>query len=108
MAKSKNQIIAKEPFYGKAKTKSGKPAKLGTKITNSDGEVKVLLTPSGKGAKYASELKNGKRYTNTGTVKRDDKGKPLGLDCCQRAYRAGYLASRSDNAKAYNSKKNKK
>ena len=79
---SKSKIIAKEPFYGNSKTKSGKPAKIGTKITNSDGEIKVLLTPSGKGAKYASELKNGKRYTNSGVVKRYNNGKPLELDSC--------------------------
>ena len=60
MAKSKNKVVKTEPFYGKAKTKAGKSAKLGTKITNSDGEVKVLLTPTGKGAKFASEFGNSK------------------------------------------------
>ena len=103
----KNNIVAKEPFYGKSTTKSGKRAKLGTKIINSDGEVKVLLTPAGRGAKYSAELKNRKRYTNSGSVKKDDKGKAMKLNCCQRAYRSGYLAARKDNAKAYNAKNNK-
>lgn len=105
MAKSK--IVKKEPFYDKAKTKAGKPAKLGTRITDSDGVSKVLLTPSGKGAKYSAELKNDKHYTNSGVIKRDNDGNPLNLDCCQRSYHAGYLAARKNGAKAYKAKKNK-
>ena len=103
---AKNKVVAKEPYYGKATTKAGKRAKLGTRITDQDGVSKVLLNPSGKGAKYSAELKSGKRYTNSGSVKRDNNGKLLELDCCQRAFRSGYLQARKDSAKAYNAKKN--
>lgn len=97
------KVVRSEPYYGneKVKTKSGKSVKLGTQFANKDGETKVLLNPAGKGVKYSVELKNGKRYTNKGEPKRDRSGKPMKLSKAQRAFRAGYLQSRKDGAKAY-------
>ena len=100
---NKNQIVSTEPHYGKTKKKNGKPVKIGTRLINKDGEFNVVLTPAGKGAKFASELKNNKRYYNKGT-----KVKAEGLTDTQRAYRAGYLDARKDNAKVYTAKNNKK
>lgn len=92
-------------FWGK-KNKSGKPTKNGVHLVNTeDGRRVTLLTPAGKGAKYAKELKDGKRITNDGSPKLNDKGEQLGLTKQQRAYRAGYLQARSDNSKAFKSKK---
>lgn len=98
------KIIHKETVHGKSKTKAGKPFKVGTRITNEDGETKVLLNPAGKGAKFAKELRDSKHYTNEGETKKDKKGKIKRLSDTQRAYRSGYLKARSDSAKAFNSK----
>lgn len=62
------------------KTKSGKRLK--------------LLNPAEKGNRFAKQLKSG-RITETG--KR--------LNESEKSFRAGYLTARSDNAKAYNSRK---
>ncbi len=97
-------IIYKETVTGKSKTEAGKPLKVGTRITNEDGETKVLLNPAGKGAKYAAELKDNKHYTNEGKIKTNSNGKIKRLSDTQRAYRSGYLKARSDNSKAFNSK----
>ena len=99
------KIIHKEPYVStKLKTKSGKFLKLGTRITNEDGETKVLLNPAGKGAKFAKELRDNKHYTSEDETKKDKKGKIKRLSDTQRAYRSGYLKARSDSAKAFNSK----
>jgi len=72
------------------------------KKLNIFGKIITLLNPAEKGKKYASELKNKKRFTNDGEVKADS------LTNSQAAYRIGYLQARKDNAKAFNSNKNKK
>lgn len=105
MAKRKDYTVtSKRVVFGKAKTKAGKSAKIGTEVTYKDGSTQVLLTPSGKGVKYAAELKNGVRYTNAGQKKCDSDGVVLGLTKAQRAYRAGYLAHSKDSSRAYNAK----
>lgn len=75
-------------------------------ITTKKGKRFTLLNPAEKGRKYADELGSGYRQTNDGELK-EKNGKPLTLSKAQRAYRAGYLKARADNAKAfkYNKKK---
>lgn len=64
---------------------------------NKNGQWRDLLNPSQKGRRYSKEVhtkKNvytGKDLTNT-----------------QLAHRSGYLKAREDNAKAYNSRKEKR
>ncbi len=53
----------------------------------------ILRNPAEKAKRFARQLKNG-RVTETNEE----------LDCCGRAYRAGYLQARQDSANAYNSK----
>lgn len=92
-------------FWGK-KNKSGKRTKNGVHLENTeDGRKFTALTPAGKGAKYAKELKDGKCITNNGSPKLNDEGKQLVLTKEQRAYRAGYLCARSDNTGAFNANK---
>lgn len=92
-------------FFGKKK-KNGERRKNGVYLVNKeDGRKFTALNPSGKGAKYAQELKDGKRVLNDlETPKLNDKGKQMKLNKSQRAYRAGYLDARKDNAKAFNAK----
>lgn len=75
-------------------------------VTTKSGKKIRLLTPAQKGAKAAVELKKGVKLTNFGKVKTNRDGSPRKLTKVERAYRAGYLNARSDNAKAY--KHNKK
>lgn len=77
-------------------------------IIKKNGKKVTLLNPAEKGEKYADELRNGIRYTNDGRYKADKDGVILGLDKKQRAYRAGYLDARKDNAKAYRANKKKR
>ncbi len=70
-----------------------------------DGRAVTLLTPSGKGKKYAKELKEGVRYTNDGEFKKTRDGKARKVTNEGRAYRAGYLDAQKDSAKAYKAKK---
>lgn len=93
----------KNIFWGKKK-KNGERTKNGVILTDSDGVQKTLLTPAGKGAKYAQELKTGKRMTNSGAPKMDDNGQQQGLTKGQRAFRAGYIQARKDGAKAFKAK----
>ena len=86
MAKKNKQIIVK--------TKSGKTVR--------------LLNPAQKGGKYAFELKNGVKVTNFGSAKRNRDGSLRRLKKDERAYRAGYLDARNDNAKAYKHNKKKR
>lgn len=85
---------------------SGKKRKAGVEVTFKDGQKVVLLNPSGKGTKYANELKEGIHYTNSGVPKLDKKGNTIPLTNEQRAYRSAYITALSDGAKAYNAKKN--
>lgn len=98
-SQKKRDIVSQKPFYGKRKKANGQKERLGTQITTSDGVVITLLTPSGYGAKYAAEMKNNKRYTNSGIEKKDKRLTEHG-----RAYRAGYLKARKDSSKAYKAK----
>ena len=102
MAKKNSKIVEKKPVFS---SKGGKKRRVGTRVIDSDGKTTVLLTPSGKCAKAALELRENKRYTNDGQVKTDKNGKPLTLNARQRAYRAGMLQHSQDNAKCYNAKK---
>ena len=74
-------------------------------INKKTGNVVYLLNPSRKGAKYAHELKTGKRFTNNGQPKKNKNGYHLGLNKVQRSYRSGYLQARKDNANCYKAKK---
>lgn len=106
--RTKQDVKSKKIFFGGEKS-DGKKRKAGVELTFIDGEKTVLLNPSGRGEKYAKELKQNKRYTDDGKLKTGKDGKtPLELDCCSRAYRSGYLSALSDSAKAYNSTKSKK
>lgn len=102
--RTKADVKSKKSVLGKV-GKNGINRKLGVRVTFNDDTETTLLNPSGKGAKYAKELKENKRYTNDGKIKTDDNGKPLELTKEQRAYRSAYLTALSDNAKAYNAKK---
>ena len=73
-----------------------------------NGKKVRLLTPDQKGAKAATELKKGVKMTNFGQVKTNKDGSPRKLDKSERAYRAGYLDARKDNAKAYKHNKKKR
>ena len=91
-------------FWGKKKA-NGQRRKNGVNLVNTeDGREHTVLNPSGKGAKYAQELKTGKRLTNSGSPKIGENGQQMGLTKRQRAFRAGYLQARKDNAEAYKAK----
>ena len=79
----------------------------GKKIRKKDGRTVTLLNPAQKGKKFSLELKEGYLISNSGRYRVDEDG-PLPLSDAQRAYRAGYLDSRSDNAKAFKHKMKKK
>lgn len=97
---SKEDVKSKRTLW----VKDGK-RKAGVAIEFQDGEKVVLLNPSGKGGKFAKELKEGKHYTNDGKVKKDDKGNNKRLTDNQRSYRSGYLSCLKDQAKIHNAKK---
>ena len=71
-------------------------------VKTRSGKTIRLLSPAEKGKKAAYELKKGIRFTNMGKPKQNPDGSPMRLNKAQRAYRAGYLNARKDNAKAYN------
>lgn len=96
------KVVDKRPLFGRSRKKNGGAVRLGTRITDSDGEIKTLLTPAGKAAKYVAEISNNMCCTNDGEVKFGKNGKPKRLTAKQKAYRAGYLDARKDNAKVYN------
>lgn len=81
-----------------------KPKYYSTWIHPKTGNVHFLLNPSRKGAKYAHELRTGKRFTNAGQPKNDKYGNQMTLNREQRSYRSGYLQSRKDNANCWKSK----
>ena len=70
-------------------------------VKNKKGRDVVLLNPSERGAKFASELRNNYQKTNSGIPKKDKYGLHKGLSDEQRAFRSGYLTAQSDSAKAY-------
>lgn len=102
--KTKADVRSKKNFSWGKNPKTGKAKKSGVTVTFNDGTETTLLTPSGKGDKYAAELGMGVRITNSGEFKRNN-GAEIPLTPEQRAYRSGYLDAQKDNAKAYNAKK---
>ena len=68
---AKKKVVKTEARYGVSRTKTGKKIRMGTRVTYSDGSRQTLLTPAGKGAKAAKELKTGIRMTNEGQMKVD-------------------------------------
>ena len=60
MAKQKWKVVSKD--------------KKRVRIANKDGEVRTLMTPTGKNAKYKHELETGKQFTNDGKKKLNNKG----------------------------------
>ena len=77
-------------------------------VKSRTGKDVVLLNPSEKAKKFSAELKNGIRFTNNGEVKVDKDNQPLALSDSQRAFRSGYLQSRTDGSKVYKAKKAKR
>lgn len=77
-------------------------------VTNKNGKKVVLLNPSEKGAKYAKELKEGRKRTNSGSYKLDENKKSIKLNDKERAYRSGYLDAHKDSAKAYKARQRKR
>lgn len=78
------------------------------RVSSKNGKEIVLLNPAERGKKYSIELKHNTALTNSARRKKDDKGNILHLSDKQRAFRAGYLSARNDNAKAYKSSLKKK
>ncbi|MGN0804995.1 MAG: hypothetical protein ACI4MS_06400 [Candidatus Coproplasma sp.] len=103
--RTKDDVAGTESFSRSSK-KNGKPRKSGTIVHFKDGSSTVLLTPSGKGEKYSSELKTGISTRNDGSIKKDEYGYPVDLTSEQRAFRSGYLQAQKDSSKAYKAKKN--
>ena len=66
-------------------------------IRTKNGKKIVLRNPAEKGKRYARQMKSGFIHETGEKLKKEDY-----------SYRAGYLDSRRDSAKAYKSKKNKK
>ena len=66
---------------------------------------KALLTPAQKARKFSVELKHGVGLTNTLQRKRTKNGSIQRINKTQKAYRAGYLDARKDNAGMFKYKK---
>lgn len=79
-----------------------------TVVNKKTGNVSVLLNPAQKGRKYAAELKHGKALTNSLQRKKNKDGSQKKLSVKQKAYRAGYLDARKDNAKCFKAIKKKR
>ncbi len=80
---------------------------MAVKVTSRSGKTVTLLNPAEKGRKAAAELKAGIKCTNDHKVKRNADGSVQRLTKDERAWRAGYLAARSDSAKAWKSQQKK-
>ncbi len=76
-------------------------------IIGRNGKQVTLLNPSEKGAKYAKELKQGVKRTNSGSFKLDENKKAVHLTAAERAYRGGYLDAQKDSAKCWKAKHKK-
>ena len=70
-------------------------------VENRNGKMVTLLNPSEKARKFSVELRSGRALTNNNKRKWDKNGKEVRLTKEQRAFRAGYLQSRKDSAKAF-------
>lgn len=73
-----------------------------TFVNKKTGKPFTRLNPAEKAKKYATELRNKKRYSNDYEVKQD------GLTCCQTSWRSGYLAARKDSSACYKAQQRKK
>lgn len=73
-----------------------------------NGKVITLLNPSEKGHKFATELRDGIKYTNAGLIKTDKNNNYQHLTDTESAYRSGYLAAQKDSANCYKAKQGKK
>ncbi len=71
---------------------------------NKKGREICLLNPSEKARKFADELGNGVKQTNTGMIKFGKNGQPVKLTDSEKSFRSGYLQARKDSAKAFKSK----
>ena len=76
-----------------------------TVVNKRTGNVVTLLNPAQKSRKFAVELKHGKALTNRLVRKKNKNGTQKTLTGKAKAYRAGYLDARKDNAKCYKAKK---
>ena len=47
------------------------------RVSNKDGDVRTLMTPTGKNAKYKHEITTGKLFTNEGKKKLNKKGEQM-------------------------------
>lgn len=94
-------IVNTQPVYGVEVTQGGQRLHKGTLITDEHGVTKTLLTPAGKTAKAAQELRMGVKLTNEGEVKTDKRGNVMTLTKEERAYRAGRLDQAKDSAKCW-------
>ncbi|MCD8372195.1 MAG: hypothetical protein LUD27_02710 [Clostridia bacterium] len=101
---TKADVKSKNTF-SLGRTKSGRGSIDGTVVTYNDGNRQTFLTPSGKGKKYAQEIKTGRRFTNDGEAKVDDEGYELRVTKEGQAYRAGYLDAQKDSANAWKAKR---
>ena len=81
---------------------------MAVEVKTKKGKTVTLLNPSEKGAKYARELKTGKKRTNAGSWKLDKNKKGINLTDVERAYRAGYLDAQGDSAKCYKARQAKR
>ncbi len=74
------------------------------KVIGKNGKEVTLLNPSEKGAKFAKELKQGFKRTNSGSFKLDENKKAVRLTSAERAYRGGYLDAQKDSANCWKAK----
>ena len=102
--RSKSDVVSTEAVY-RGEKRNGHQRRYGTRVTFKDGTITTLLTPSGKGAKFAKELHEGVRYTNDGYKKLDEYGYTQELTDSQRAYRSGFLQAQKDSARLHKAKK---
>ena len=73
-------------------------------VKNKKGKNVTLLNPAEKGRKFADELHNGIKLTNSGHLKYNRNGGYIKLTNTEKAFRSGYLQARKDGARAYKAK----
>lgn len=67
-----------------------------------------FLNPAQRAKKFACQLKTNTLITNEGVVKKGPNGSIMQPSARGKSFMQGYLTARSDNSKAYNSKKKRK
>lgn len=78
---------------------------MAVEVRTKRGRRVILLSPKEKGAKAASELRDGIHKTNLLLPKLTKTGNKIDLTPEEASYRLGYLAARKDIGKAFNSKR---